>query len=169
MVPHPPTNVCWYIWTICSYLSLTISSLSLLSLKSFPSSLVNLSSSICNFRWSLVSHFSPTDETAANEALSSVGSLIHSFSKDFHKFVSLFLVTNVHLKICLFFQNHRTLPEFWHCWSCTCIPLAAISTALHCPYMFTALLPWQCWHVKQKSRPICMFECFPFLKWDITN
>ena len=24
MVPHPPTDVCWYIWTICSYLTLTI-------------------------------------------------------------------------------------------------------------------------------------------------
>ena len=58
MVPHPPTDICWYIWTICSYLSLTITSLSLLSLNSFPPSLVNLS-------------HSTTDETAAYEALSS--------------------------------------------------------------------------------------------------
>ena len=101
------------------YLSSTISSLSPLSLNSFPPSLAsghlaNLYSSICDFKWSLVSHFSTTDETAADEALSS---FCHSgrsevwsihFSKDFHKSISLFLVINIHLKICpqaLFFQN----------------------------------------------------------------
>ena len=53
--------------------SSTFSSPSPLSLNSFLPSLAkvgqlaNLSSSICDSRWSLVSHFSTTDETTANE------------------------------------------------------------------------------------------------------
>ena len=121
MIPHPPIDVCWYIWTICSYLSLTITSLSLLSLNSFSPPLVNLS-------------FSTMDKTAADEVLSSFCLFVQLeawsiyFSKDFHKFISLFLITNVHLKICLealFFQNIGLTP-LTTCgaglWKCTSSP-----------------------------------------------
>ena len=123
MVPHPLIDVCWYIWTICSYLSLTISSLSLLSLKSFPSSLVNLSSSICNFRWSLVSHFSTTDETAADEALSSF--CLFLAGRKSCPFIFPKMFTNLSADPChkysppnlpssVVLPKHRTLQEFWH-------------------------------------------------------
>ena len=102
------------------YLSSTISSLSPLPLNSFPPSLANLSSSICDFRLLLVSHFSTTDETTANDALSSFCLFYRSevwsmhFSKDVHKLFSILLITNVFLKIlqAFFFQNIRLCQNF---------------------------------------------------------
>ena len=108
------------------YLSSTISSLSPLSLNSFSTSLArvgqlaNLSSSIFDSRWLLVSHFSTTDETTANDALSSFCLFYRSevwsmhFSKDVHKLFSILLITNVFLKIlqAFFFQNIRLCQNF---------------------------------------------------------
>ena len=154
MVPHPPTDVCWCIWTICSYLSLTIISLSLF-----------LSTPFLFYKWQNCCWWSPVFFLHFCPA----GSLIRSFFQRFSQIGQPFPCHKCSPQNMPVLPKHRTLPEFWHYWSCTCIPAAAISAALHCPSMFTALLPWQCWHVKQRSRQICMFECFPFLKWDITN
>ena len=119
--------------------------------------------------------FSAIDKTAADEALSSFCLFVwleawsFHFSKNCHKFCQPFPCHKCSPQNMPVLPKHQTLPEFWHCWSCICIPLAATSTVLHSPSMFTTPLPWQYWQVKQRYRQICMFEFFPFVKWDFTN
>ena len=106
------------------YLSSTISSLSPLPLNSFPPSLANLSSSICDFRWSLVSHFSTTDKTAADEALSSFCLFLAGRKSCPFIFPKIFTNLSAHpchkysqnLPSSAVLQKHQTLQEFWHCY-----------------------------------------------------